>query len=304
MSHDNPKMTEERTARMLDRFRVESGAGFRLADYPTQDAAPDLIDKATAKQLLQDGVERLARQQELLYANATWSLLVIFQAMDAGGKDSSIKHVMSGVNPQGVAVTSFKAPGPEDLAHGFLWRISKALPARGTIGIFNRSHYEEVLITRVHPELLDRQGIPAALRGDPAFWDRRLEDIAAFERHLVRQGTAVLKIFLNVSQAEQKSRLMDRLDDPAKHWKFDPADLGERARWDDYMDAYGHVIAATATPDAPWFVIPADQKWFARLLVVEAINEALGRLDLSEHPRSTLSKDDLAAARKALDAVA
>jgi len=302
VSHDKPHLTAERTARMLDRFRVESGAGFRLAGYPTEDAAPDLIDKAAAKLLLQDGIERLARQQELLYANATWSLLVIFQAMDAGGKDSSIKHVMSGVNPQGVAVTSFKAPGPEDLAHGFLWRISRALPARGMIGIFNRSHYEEVLITRVHPELLDRQGIPASLRGDPAFWDRRLDDIAAFERHLARQGTAVLKIFLNVSRKEQRSRFLDRLNDPAKHWKFDPADLAERERWHDYMDAYGRAIAATATPAAPWFVVPADQKWFARLIVVEAINEALGKLALPPPPLSAATEAALAAARDALGA--
>ena len=285
---------------MLERFRVEEGAGFRLADYPTDNAAPDLIDKEAAKVLLRDGIARLALQQELLYANGTWSLLVIFQAMDAGGKDSSIKHVMSGVNPQGVAVTSFKAPGPEDLAQGFLWRISRALPARGMIGIFNRSHYEEVLITRVHPELLDRQGIPASLRGDPAFWDRRLDDIAAFERYLARQGTAVLKIFLNVSPEEQKSRFMDRLNDPTKHWKFDPADLAERDRWDDYMDAYGHAIAATATASAPWFVVPADQKWFARLVVVEAINEALAKLDLRAPSLSASSEEALAAARDAL----
>lgn len=300
MSHDKPHLTPERTARLLDRFRVETGAGFRLADYPTEHAAPDLVDKAAAKVLLADGIERLARHQELLYANATWSLLVIFQAMDAGGKDSTIKHVMSGVNPQGVAVTSFKVPGPEDLAHGFLWRVSRALPARGTIGIFNRSHYEDVLITRVHPELLDRQGIPATLCDDPAFWDRRLDDITAFERYLTRQGTAVLKIFLNVSRKEQRSRFLDRLNDPAKHWKFDPADLAERDCWDDYMDAYGRAIAATAIPAAPWFVVPADQKWFARLVVVEAINEALGKLPLPPPSASAVTKAALAAARDAL----
>jgi len=301
LSHRPHPLGPERAARMLDRFRVEAGAGFRLADYPTKDAAPDVIGKAEAKVLLQDGIERLTAHQELLYANATWSLLVIFQAMDTGGKDSSIKHVMSGVNPQGVAVTSFKAPGPEELAHDFLWRIAKALPARGKIGIFNRSHYEEVVVARVHPGLLDRQGIPASLRGDPAFWDRRLEDIAAFERHLARQGTAVVKFFLNLSRAEQKDRLMDRLDEADKHWKFDPADLNERERWDDYMDAYGHAIAATATPQTPWFVVPADQKWFARLVVVEAINEALARLDLRSPHLSAAAEDELATARKRLD---
>ena len=302
MSQSLPPLGAERTIRMLDRFRVVGGAGFRLADYPTRNAASETVEKTAAKTLLQDGIARLAAQQERLYANATWSLLIIFQAMDAGGKDGCIKHVMSGVNPQGVAVTSFKAPGPEDMAHDFLWRISKALPARGMIGIFNRSHYEEVLITRVHSELLDRQGIPASLRGDPAFWDRRLEDIAGFERHLARQGTSVLKVFLNISQAEQKSRFLDRLDDPAKQWKFDTADLREREHWDDYMDAYSHAIAATASPEAPWFVVPADQKWFARLIVVEAVNEALGKLDLRPHPLSPASKSELAAARAALEA--
>ena len=300
MSHPTPSLGPERTARMLDRFRVSGKAGFRLADYPTGDAAPGALGKPAGKMLLKDGIARLAAHQELLYAHATWSVLIIFQAMDAGGKDSCIKHVMSGVNPQGVAVTSFKAPGAEDLAHDFLWRVSKALPARGMIGIFNRSHYEEVLVTRVHPELLDRQGIPDSLRGGAAFWDRRLEDIAAFERHLARQGTSVLKFFLNVSKDEQRTRLLARLDDPAKHWKFAPADLRDRDLWDDYMNAYGHAIAATASPEAPWFVVPADQKWVARLVVVEAVNEALDRLKLCPNPLPQASSDELAAARARL----
>jgi len=285
---------------MLDRFRVSDGMGFQLDHYPTDDAAPDIIGKSDAKALLKAGIQRLAAQQELLYANATWSLLIVFQAMDAGGKDSSIKHVMSGINPQGVAVTSFKQPGPEALAHDFLWRITTALPARGMIGIFNRSHYEEVLITRVHPALLDRQNIPAVLRDDPEFWARRLQDIAGFERHLARQGTVILKFFLNVSKDEQKSRFLDRLDEPDKHWKFDGADLAERALWESYMDAYGHAIAATAFPHAPWFVVPADQKWFTRLVIVEAINEALAALDLKPVTVSAAEGAELATARERL----
>ncbi len=285
---------------MLDRFRIEHGNGFRLDRYPTNDAAPDIIGKADAKILLQDGIQSLAAHQELLYANATWSLLIVFQAMDAAGKDSSIKHVMSGINPQGVAVTSFKQPGPEALAHDFLWRVNAALPARGMIGIFNRSHYEEVLVTRVHPDLLSAQNIPAALRGDPEFWERRLDDIAGFERHLARQGTLILKFFLNVSLAEQKSRFLDRLNEPDKHWKFSSADLEERALWDRYMDAYGHAIAATAFPHAPWFVIPADQKWFARLVIVEAINEALASIGLQPVSLSKEAQGELAEARERL----
>ena len=285
---------------MLDRFRVEAGAEFALANYPTSNPSPDSIDKVAAKSLLEAGITRLGEHQEQLYANATWSLLIVFQAMDAGGKDSIIKHVMSGVNPQGITVTSFKTPGREELAHGFLWRVGKVLPARGMIGIFNRSHYEEVSFARVHPGLLGRQGIPARLRDDPAFWDHRLEDIACFERHLTRQGTAVLKFFLNVSKQEQRSRLLERLNDPAKHWKFDPADLDERDRWDDYMTAYSQAITATARPEAPWLVVPADQKWFARLIVVEAINEKLAGLGLHSPPLSSATAAELASARERL----
>lgn len=290
----------EPPAIQIDRFRVDAGAGFRLADYPTGHAAPATIDKALAKSMLQTGIERLSDHQERLYADATWSVLIVFQAMDAGGKDSMIKHVMSGLNPQGISVTSFKAPGREELAHDFLWRVSKALPARGIIGVFNRSHYEEVVVTRVKPALLEQQGLPIQLRDVPDFWDRRLEDIANYERYLAQQGTVVLKFFLHISKEEQKSRLLERLDDPAKHWKFDVGDLDDRGRWDDYMDAYSQAIRATATPDAPWFVVPADQKWFARLVVVQAINDALARLQFRMPDPSPEASKGFAAAREKL----
>ena len=228
-------------------------------------------------------------------------MLVVFQAMDAAGKDSTIKHVMTGVNPQGIAVTSFKQPGPEDLAHDFLWRVTRALPGRGTIGIFNRSHYEEVLVARVHPEILAKQRLPPALTGGKRFWDNRLQDIGGFERHLGRQGTKVLKFFLHVGRDEQKRRFLDRLDEPDKHWKFSAADLGEREGWDDYMAAYEAAIGATATEEAPWFVVPADHKWFMRLVVVAAIVEALRDLDLSVPAVSPEVRDSFAAARAALE---
>jgi PPK2 family polyphosphate:nucleotide phosphotransferase len=301
LSHSKPHPHAENLNHLLAACRVEAGNGFKLTDYPTNHVAPDAIDKAAAKSLLEAGIARLSEQQEQLYAHATWSLLIVFQAMDAGGKDSMVKHVMSGVNPQGVSVTSFKAPGREDLAHDFLHRVNRALPARGMIGVFNRSHYEEVVVTRVHPALLERQGIPARLRDDPAFWDHRLEDISCFERYLARQGTVVLKFFLHISKQEQKTRLLDRLGDPAKHWKFDAADLDERKRWDDYMEAYSDAIAATATPDAPWFVVPADRKWLARLIVVEAVNEALARLKLHVPLPSAATAEILAAAQKQLE---
>ncbi|WP_131113185.1 polyphosphate kinase 2 family protein [Lichenihabitans psoromatis] len=266
--------------KIVDRFRVTDGADFKLKHYATDDPLPDIVDKSQAKALLQQGVQRLSDLQELLYANASWSLLIVFQAMDAAGKDGTIKHVMSGVNPQGIQVTSFKAPGPEDLAHDFLWRINRALPARGMIGIFNRSHYEEVLVTRVHPDILEKQGLPPSLIDGKKFWDHRLKDIAGFERHLARQGTIVLKFFLNVGRDEQKKRFLERLDHPDKNWKFDIGDLKERGYWTDYMAAYEEAIAATATEQAPWFVVPADQKWFMRLVIVAAINDALEALAL------------------------
>ncbi len=303
MAHDPDEALFSRkdVRALLDRFRVTSGKGFKLKHHSTGNPVPDLIDKRQAPGLLGRGTAELSALQETLYANATWSLLVVFQAMDAAGKDSTIKHVMTGVNPQGIAVTSFKQPGPEDLAHDFLWRVNRALPGRGTIGIFNRSHYEEVLVARVHPEILARQRLPPALTGGKRFWDNRLQDIAGFERHLGRQGTKVLKFFLHVGRDEQKSRFLDRLDEPDKHWKFSPADLGERERWDDYMAAYEAAIGATATEEAPWFVVPADHKWFMRLVVVAAIVEALRDLDLSVPDVSPEVRDSFAEARAALE---
>ncbi len=251
--------------------------------------------------MLKRGIAELSEMQETLYAHSTWSLLLVFQAMDAAGKDSTIKHVMTGVNPQGVAVASFKQPGPEDLAHDFLWRINRHLPARGMIGIFNRSHYEEVLVARVHPEILAAQGLPPSLAGGRHFWDHRLEDIAGFERHLGRSGTRVVKFFLNVGRDEQKSRFLDRLDEPDKNWKFSPSDVEERGRWDEYMAAYAEAIAATATEDAPWFVVPADHKWLMRLIVVAAVVEALRGLDLRPPVVPDAVKASFAEARAALD---
>jgi len=227
-------------------------------------------------------------------------VLAIFQAMDAGGKDSAIKHVMTGVNPQGVQVTPFKAPGPEELAHDFLWRINRALPERGTIGIFNRSHYEEVLAVRVHPEFLARQHLPKQLQGKK-LWDQRLQAIADFERYLMRQGLVVLKFFLNVSREEQKRRFLDRLEQREKHWKFSPSDMAERAHWDAYQAAYQAAIAATATPHAPWFVVPADHKWYTRLIVVAAMIEALEALDLKLPELTPQQQAELDVARKKLE---
>jgi PPK2 family polyphosphate:nucleotide phosphotransferase len=295
------QLSAKQYRKLVKRFRVTSGHGFKLKDYATDDPVPDVVDKHHAAALLQQGVERLATMQELLYADSTWSLLIVFQAMDAAGKDSTIKHVMTGVNPQGVSVTSFKAPGPEDLAHDFLWRTVRALPARGMIGIFNRSHYEEVLVTRVHPEILQNQRLPPSLTDGKKFWEHRLEDIACFERHLTRQGTRVLKFFLNVGLDEQKKRFLARLDEPAKTWKFNASDIKERGYWDDYMKAYEEAIAATATEEAPWFVVPADQKWFTRLVVVAAINEALSELDLKPVHASADQTARLAEARRLLE---
>ena len=217
-------MKQKHVSRLLDRYRVTSGKDFRLRDHDPGETGGDAIQQEDGEALLREGVERLSALQELLYANASWSLLCVLQAMDAAGKDGTIKHVMSGVNPQGVSVTAFKAPGPEDLAHDYLWRINRHLPTDGQIGIFNRSHYEEVLVTRVHPEVLERQHLPPALVGKH-FWQNRLEDITAFERHLRRNGTVVVKFFLNVSKAEQKRRFLSRLDEPEKNWKFSASDI-------------------------------------------------------------------------------
>ena len=268
---------------LLKRHRVTAGKHFRLSQHDPSDRGGLGVDEAAGRTLLREGVERLAALQAGLYADGRWALLAVFQAMDAGGKDGTIKHVMSGVNPQGVDVVSFKQPGPVELGHGYLWRISAALPRRGQIGIHNRSHYEEVLVTRVHPELLDRQHLPGHRHGHK-FWRHRYRDIRNFEAYLGRQGTVTLKFFLHVSKAEQRERFLARLDDPEKNWKFSAADLAERQHWDAYQEAYEDAIAATATPDAPWFVVPADHKWYAHLVVVEAMIQALERMRLTRPP--------------------
>jgi len=256
---------------------------------------------AAAKKFLARGVEQLADAQELLWASDTYAILLVFQAMDAAGKDSTIKHVMSGVNPQGVDVTSFRKPSSEELDHTFLWRTSKAVPERGRIGIFNRSHYEEVVAIKVHPDWLDRQNLPRGSRG-PDFWDDRYDDINAFEHHLDRNGTKVVKFFLNVSRAEQKRRFMARLDKPGKLWKFNAADVPERARWDEYMAAYEDAITATSTPWAPWYVVPADQKHVMQALVAAIVADTIEGLDLQWPTVTDADREANARARAALEA--
>lgn len=287
---------------ITNRYKVTSGHGFALDRFASDDLPGDIPGKDAAKTILAEGIERLSELQELLYADKTWSLLIIIQAMDAGGKDSTIKHVMSGINPQGVAVTSFKAPNADELAHDFLWRVHRAAPARGMIGVFNRSHYEDVLVTRVHEELLDGAHLPTPARDDPRFWRDRIADIAAFESYLARQGTRIVKFFLNVGADEQKTRLLARLDTPEKAWKFDAADLRERAFWPRYREAYQEAIAGTATPAAPWYVVPADRKWFTRLVVAEAIIEALEHLDLKPPVVPDDKRADMERARRELEA--
>ncbi len=272
-------MNGKQIRKLLERTRITDGKGFRLRDHDPGDVARKVVSEHEAEDLLAAGVAKLAELQVDLYAQSTWALLCVFQAMDAAGKDGTISHVMSGVNPQGVHVHSFKAPSSDDLAHDFLWRVSRELPRRGHIGIFNRSHYEEVLVCRVHPDFLKRQGLPEEVTGR-GIWKQRLEDIAHWESYLSRQGTVVLKFFLNISREEQKRRFLDRIDTPGKHWKFRPEDVAERGRWDDYMHAYEAAIRATATPEAPWFVVPGDSKWFARLVVVSAMIDALERMKL------------------------
>ena len=288
-------------ARKLSKpYRVTHGKKFRLKDVDPRDTGElKSEDKPRAKQALQTGVEALAELQDVLYAQDRWSVLLIFQAMDAAGKDGTIKHVMSGVNPQGCQVSSFKAPTSEDLDHDYLWRCVKQLPERGRIGIFNRSYYEETLVVRVHPEFLAGQKLPAECVTKD-IWDERFHDIRAFERYLRRNGTVVLKFFLHVSKDEQQKRFMERLDQPDKHWKFSANDAKERGFWDDYMKAYEAMIRATATEDAPWYVVPADNKWFTRAVVAAAVIDALGALDLRYPKVSAAKKKELAEAKKAL----
>ena len=288
-------------SRLVRSYGVTEGRKFRLKDADPTETGGLSPDKKKAKELLSRGVTMLAELQDKLYAQDRWSLLLIFQAMDAAGKDGTIKHVMSGVNPQGCEVFSFKSPSAEELDHDFLWRTTKCLPERGRIGIFNRSYYEEVLVVRVHPELLGREKLPPKLV-TKELWKERYESIADFEKHLARNGTVLLKFFLNVSRKEQKKRFLERLDLPEKNWKFSESDVKERQRWKDYMAAYEEAIRATAAPWAPWYVIPADNKWFTRLVVAGAIVEALEKLQLA-YPKVDPEKEkELKAARALLDA--
>jgi PPK2 family polyphosphate:nucleotide phosphotransferase len=289
----------DRIQKYVDPFRITKGKGFRLKSVDPADTCGLQLGKGEAAELLARGTEWLAEEQDMLYAQDSWSLLLVFQAMDAAGKDGTIKHVMSGVNPQGCQVFSFKQPSREDLDHDFMWRYVKCLPERGRIGIFNRSYYEEVLVVRVHPEVLRRQRLPPRSVGK-RIWDERLADIAHFEDYLTRQGTILLKFFLHVSREEQKKRFMARLDKPRKHWKFSSADIRERGFWGDYMHAFEEAIRATAAPHAPWFIVPADNKWFTRLVVSAAIVEAVEKLDLTYPKIDAAKKKELAAARAAL----
>ncbi len=285
---------------IVDRYRVNDGDRFRLKRCdPANTHGLSAEDKPRSAALLKGGVERLAELQDQLYAQDRRSLLLVFQAMDAAGKDGTIKHVMSGVNPAGVQVHSFKAPSAEELDHDWMWRAWRVLPERGRIGIFNRSYYEEVLVVRVHREILAAQKLPPECVGKHVFRDR-LRDIAHFEEFLARNGTRVLKFFLHVSREEQKKRFLERIDEPEKHWKFAAGDVKERARWDDYMAAYEDAIRATATDASPWFVVPADNKWFTRLVVVGAIVEALEDMKLAYPTIDAAQRTALAQARTML----
>ena len=271
------------SSEIIDRYRFTKGDKFRLSDVDPCDTCGLDIDKSDAKEILEAGVKRLAKLQERLYAEGRWAILMVLQGLDTAGKDGVIEHVFTGVNPQGCEVHSFKQPSSLELAHDYLWRATLALPARGRIGIFNRSYYEETVVVRVHPELLEKQNLPEKLRkGD--IWEQRFEDINNFELHLARNGTVPLKFFLNISKDEQLKRLMARFDDPDKRWKFSPYDVAERKLWDRFIEAYEETIRHTATKDAPWYVVPADHKWFARLVVAAVLVERMESLDL-EFPK-------------------
>ncbi|HET6930453.1 MAG TPA: polyphosphate kinase 2 family protein [Candidatus Acidoferrum sp.] len=295
------QMTARRVHKLIKPYVVKTGENFRLKNHdPAETHGLKSGDKPEAKRLTDEGVQLLSEMQDKLHAQSNWGLLLIFQAMDAAGKDSTIKHVMSGVNPQGVDVFAFKEPSSGELAHDFMWRTNRCLPARGKIGIFNRSYYEEVLVVRVHPEILDKENIPTELRREH-FWKHRYEDINAFEKYLTRNGIAIRKFFLNVSRKEQKRRFLERLDNPDKNWKFSAADVEERKYWDEYQAAYEKMIRNTASECAPWVVVPADNKWFSRLLVVATIVDALSEMNL-EYPKVSKAKlTALQAARKELE---
>jgi PPK2 family polyphosphate:nucleotide phosphotransferase len=281
-------------------FRITKGKNFRLKDVDPGDTLQfKSEDKPKAKKALAMGVEAMAGLQDKLYAQGNWALLLIFQAMDAAGKDGAIKHVMSGVNPQGCQVFSFKSPSPEELDHGYLWRCMKALPNRGHIGIFNRSYYEETLVVRVHPEFLAKQKIPPSLVGKN-IWQQRFDDIRHFEQYLAHNGVVVRKFFLHLSKKEQKRRFLERIDTPEKNWKFSASDIAEREHWDEYMEAYEDMIRHTASEEAPWYVVPADNKWFTRMVVAAAVIETLASLDLKYPEVGKEKLKELATAKAAL----
>lgn len=300
MPNKMPKGKDRKThlkdlEKLLENYRVDSGDGFKLQDFDPSSTDGMEEGKERAQELLLRGVDWLSDLQDKLYAQDKYALLCVFQAMDAAGKDGTIKHVMSGVNPQGCQVYSFKQPSSEDLDHDFMWRYMKCLPERGRIGIFNRSYYEEVLVVRVHDELLQKEKIPERLI-TKKIWDERLQDIKAFERYLSRNGVVVLKFYLNLSKQEQKKRFLARIDVPEKNWKFSSADVEERGYWKDYAKAYQEAIAGTASKEAPWYIVPADNKWFTRLVVIAAIVKTLENLDL-RYPQ--LEKDQLKNLEKA-----
>jgi PPK2 family polyphosphate:nucleotide phosphotransferase len=286
-------------AKLIKPFRIDNPDKFRLADHDCAETCGLDIEKDEAKEMLADSIKRLAELQERLYAQDRWSLLAIFQAVDAAGKDGAIKHVMSGVNPQGCQVHAFKAPSPEELDHDFLWRCATRLPERGRIGIFNRSYYEEVLVVRVHPDILARQKLPPDLAGKD-IWKHRFKSIRGFERHLAANGTRTVKFFLNVSREEQRKRFLGRIEEPGKRWKFSMGDVAERKLWDEYMEAYEDVIRNTSREEAPWYVVPADNKWFARLVVAAALVDALESLDLHFPKVEGAALKELEQARAAL----
>ena len=307
---NEPTMQEilEASSRLAKRHCVSDGREFRLKDHDPADIGPFRDGthplareggKDATRELLATGIRAMAAMQDMLYAQDRWSLLLVFQAMDAAGKDGVIKHVMSGVNPQGCEVHSFKAPSAEEMDHDFMWRCTRLAPRRGQIGIFNRSYYEETLVVRVHPEILARQQLPKEVVTE-AIWSERFQDIRKWERYMARNGTIVRKFFLHVSKDEQRKRFLERIDDPAKNWKFSAADVAERAHWDDYMRAYEEMIRETARKEAPWYVVPADNKWYTRLVVAAAIIDALASVDLHYPELDAAGKARLAEARATL----
>jgi PPK2 family polyphosphate:nucleotide phosphotransferase len=289
----------KKLGRLAQPYRIDDGKNFRLQDFDPSDTGK-MRSREHAAAALQQGIEQLRGIQVKLYAQDEWAVLLIFQGMDAAGKDSTIKHVMAGVNPQGCQVYSFKPPSEEELDHDFLWRTSQRIPERGRIGIFNRSYYEEVLVVRVHPELLQREKIPPALIGKN-IWKQRFEDTCGFERYLTRNGIVVRKFFLHLSKEEQSRRFLERLEEPEKNWKFSPADILERRYWKDYMDAYEDMVRNTATPAAPWYVVPADHKWFTRVVVAAAVVDTLESLNLSYPKVPPEKRKELEKARQRLE---